>query len=505
MPGLEQTEPVQIGDFLMDRFEVTNIEYKRFVDAGGYEDPQYWKYPFVDGIQELSWQQAMKLFTDKTSRPGPSEWEVGTYQQGKENFPVTGISWFEAAAYAEFIGKHLPTIYHWDRAALTWASSNVIPVSNIVNGKGPIPVGSTQSMTRFGIYDLAGNVREWCFNESSRGGRFILGGGWDDPAYAFNDAFAQSPFDRSETNGFRCIKYLNGGEVQKNLKKMISMPFRDFYNESKVSDATFAYYLTQFDYDKTPLNAIIESEENPDDWIRQKIMFDAAYGDEKMMAYLFLPKNVQPPFQTIVYVPDSGAIQRRSSESLEVSLRSRFFLQSGRAFMFPIYKSTYERGDDLHSDYPEETNFWKEHVIMWGKDLSRSIDYLESRSDIDSNNLVYYGYSWGAAMASIYLATETRFKTAILVVAGLNFQKALSEVDELQYISRIKVPVLMLNGKYDFFFPYETSQLPFFELLGTPVEDKKLFLYDRGHSVPRTQLAKESLDWMDRYLDKVQK
>jgi serine/threonine protein kinase/dienelactone hydrolase len=504
MPGLEQTKPVKIGDFLMDRFEVTNTDFKRFVDAGGYQDPKYWKYPFRDHGIELSWQKAMKLFTDKTDRVGPSTWEVGNYPHGRDNYPVSGISWFETAAYAEFVGKSLPTIFHWDRAALTWASSTVVPVSNIVNDDGPVQVGSTNSMTRFGIYDLAGNVREWCFNESSRGGRFILGGGWNDPAYAFNDAFAQSPFDRSETNGFRCVKYLDGVDVRENLGKMISLPFRDFYNEPIVSDATFTFYLKQFDYDKTPMNAMIETEEESDEWIRQKITFDAAYGDERMIAYLFLPKNVQPPFQTIVYFPGSGAIHRRSSESLGVNTRNRFFLQSGRAFMFPIYKSTYERGDDLHSDYPEETNFWKEHIIMWGKDLSRSVDYLESRSDIDSDNLVYYGSSWGAAMGSIYLATETRFKAAILLVAGLNFQRALPEVDELHYVSRIKMPVLMLNGKYDFFFPYETSQLPFFELLGTPPQDKKLFLYDRGHSVPKTRLAKESLDWMDRYLDPIQ-
>ena len=281
---------------------------------------------------------------------------VAVNSEERERFKIEAQA---AAAYAEFVGKYLPTIYHWDRAALTWASSNIIPVSNIVSGQGPVRVGSTMSITRFGIYDLAGNVREWCFNESSRGGRFILGGGWNDPAYAFNDAFAQSPLDRSETNGFRCIKYLNMEEVNENLKKMISMPFRDFYSEPKISNVTFAFYLKQFDYDKTPLNAVIESEEDSDDWIKQKIIFDAAYGNEKMMAYLFLPKNVQPPFQTVVYFPGSGAIHQRSSESLSISLRNRFFLQSGRAFLFPVYKSTYERGDDLRSDYPEETNFWK--------------------------------------------------------------------------------------------------------------------------------------------------
>ncbi len=64
----------------------------------------------------------------------------------------------------------------------------------------------------------------------------------------------------------------------------------------------------------------------------------------------------------------------------------------------------------------------------------------------------------------------------------------------------MKIPVLMLNGKYDFFFPYETSQLPFFELLGTPRARKKLVVHETSHSFPRTDLARESLAWLDEHL-----
>jgi hypothetical protein len=61
----------------------------------------------------------------------------------------------------------------------------------------------------------------------------------------------------------------------------------------------------------------------------------------------------------------------------------------------------------------------------------------------------------------------------------------------------------MLNGKYDFFFPYETSQLPYFELLGTPPEHKKIVLDATGHAFPTTALARESLTWLDEYLGPV--
>jgi dienelactone hydrolase len=171
--------------------------------------------------------------------------------------------------------------------------------------------------------------------------------------------------------------------------------------------------------------------------------------------------------------------------------------------MLPIYKGTYERGDELDSDYPNETNFYKEHVLMWAKDLGRSIDYLETREDIDSDRLAYYGVSWGASLGNVMLAVEERFQAAVLYVAGLNFQKSQPEVDEIHFVTRVTLPVLMLNGRHDHFFPVETSQSPMFQLLGTPAEHKRHIIHEGGHYVPRAQLIRESLDWLDRYLGPV--
>jgi len=510
LSALKHGEPRRIGDFLMDRHEVTNEAFKRFMDSGGYVNPKYWRYPFIKDGRTLTWEEAVTLFRDETGRLGPATWEVGDYPNGEDDYPVSGVSWHEAAAYAEFVDKNLPTIYHWDRVAFTSASSEIVPLSNM-SGNGTEPVGSSQSMNGFGVCDLAGNVREWCFNRSGRGEeRFILGGGWNDPRYALNLAFAQHPFDRSVTNGFRCIKYLASEENQANLEGIVRS-FHDFSNEPAVSDETFATFLRLYAYDRTELDAVVEPMEEEEDWIRKKITFNAAYGHERMIAYLFLPKHGTPPYQTVVYYPDASAMYFRSSESSATFFAgilgpgSRDFLsKSGRAVLYPIFKSTFERGDDLKSIIADGTHSYKEHVIMWAKDLSRSIDYLETRDDIETDELAFVGSSWGGAMGAIMLAVEKRFKVSVLILAGLSGARSLPEVDPIHYLPRVATPVLMLNGRHDFFFPYETSQLPFFELIGTRTRDKKLFLSEGSHTVPRTDLIRETLAWLDRYLGPVE-
>jgi class 3 adenylate cyclase/formylglycine-generating enzyme required for sulfatase activity/dienelactone hydrolase len=501
--GLEHIPKRIVSDFLMDIFEVTNQDYKKFVDAGGYEEIKYWEFPFIKDNAQISWEEAMKLFNDKTDKPGPATWEVGIYSEGKENHPVNGISWYEAAAYAKFSNKQLPTVYHWNRVAHTWASYLIVSHSNF-KGKGTEPVGINQGMIS-GVFDLAGNVREWCVNASNRQNfRLVLGGGWDDQDYAYTDAFNQDPFTRSESTGFRCIKILPNDTTYINLTSEVEFAFRDYYMETPVSDQTFEIFLRQYDYDKTDLNAQVIDHFNSNYWRAEKISFTAAYGKDKITAYLYLPKNTSPPFQTIIFFPGSGAISRKEFIPSDAYTKHfDFLLKSGRALMFPIYKGTFERGDELNSDIQDTSIFYKEHVIMWVKDFKRSMDYLETRGDIIPNNFGYYGHSWGSAMGGLIPATDYRIKTAILHVGGLMMQKTLPEVDVFNYLPRVNIPVLMLNGRNDQFYPIETSQKPMFDFLGSPKNEKELLIYPGGHFAPRTELIKETLRWMDQYLGPV--
>jgi eukaryotic-like serine/threonine-protein kinase len=498
--GLEQTKPVPVGSFLVDRFEVSHKQFKAFVDAGGYSDEKFWRHSFTEGGKQLSWKAAMTKMVDRTGRPGPATWEAGIYADGEENHPVTGVSWYEAAAYAEFAKKQLPSVFHWGVVAATGRTEFIVPMSNF-NGTGTTPVGSLSGYSSRGIYDLAGNVREWCWNESGdRNQKYILGGAYNDPTFAFNDTYMQQPFDRSPTNGFRCIQELPGDTTMNALVKPVHMAFRDYRKEKPVDDKTFEIFARLYAYDNVPLQEKIEATLDRELWTIEKISFEAGYNKERMQAYIFLPKNIKPPYQPILFFPGSGDIYSAKYNPDLTTARLDFLLKGGRALVVPIYKGTHERQDELNTDLQEETAFYRDHVIMWRKDVGRTIDYLETRKDMQVDKLGYFGWSWGGFMGGIIPALEKRFKAVVLNVGGMEMNRALPEADQLNFLPRVKQPILMLNGKHDMFFPVETSQKPMFDYLGTAKDQKQIIIFDAGHLVPKNGLAKETLAWFDKYL-----
>jgi eukaryotic-like serine/threonine-protein kinase len=167
--------------------------------------------------------------------------------------------------------------------------------------------------------------------------------------------------------------------------------------------------------------------------------------------------------------------------------------------LYPVYKSTHERSDNIQSDYPNMTANWRDHMVMWAKDLGRSVDYLETRRDIAKGKIGLIGFSWGGAIAPLLLAIEPRISVAVIYVGGFALQPSLPEADPVNFAPRVKVPVLMLNGRFDFFYPTATSQEPMFRLLGTPAEHKRRVVYDTAHAIPRNAMIREVVDWMDKY------
>jgi dienelactone hydrolase len=248
----------------------------------------------------------------------------------------------------------------------------------------------------------------------------------------------------------------------------------------------------------------VEETATMDGWSRVTLTFDAAYGNERVIAYLFLPKNAPPPFQTVVYFPGGFALLDDKLDLSSIVGTYEFFLKSGRALMVPIYKGMYQRRNGLRADLRPPALF-RDNEIAWSKDLGRSIDYLETRKDIDGTKVAYVGDSLGGTEGAVLSAVESRIKTAILSSGGLQLTvHYLPEADPFNFVSHVTIPVLMLNGRYDGAFPLESSQRPLFRFLGTPDNEKKHVIYEGGHGAfPRPDAVRECLDWLDKYLGPV--
>lgn len=225
---------VHVEPYFLDRFPVTNREYYEFVAAGGYEELPIWE-------KEI-WP-AMVEFVDETGHPGPRHWRDGHYPVGEENHPVVGINWFEASAYARWVGKRLPTDAEWVKAgawpvALTrtarfqrkypWGNTMQASRANLW-GSGPgrtVPVDATPGgVSVGGVHQLIGNVWEWTASRfvgqhDDDDGRWspantlrsVRGGAFD--TYFENQATCQfqsgeNPVNRRHNIGFRCAVALS--------------------------------------------------------------------------------------------------------------------------------------------------------------------------------------------------------------------------------------------------------------------------------------------------------
>ena len=500
--------PTHLDGFWLDRTEVTNAAYQLFVSSGAYNDSILWAgLPWESAVAE-PWQHRVAGFSDATGRPGPAGWELGHYPDGTKDEPVRGVSWYEAAAYCASLGKALPTYHHWFRAASPGIYSEILLESNFGSG-GPATAGSFDGMSRFGHLDMAGNVREWTWTAVGRA-RYILGGAWDDPPYLFSGSDARLPLDRSLTHGFRCAVYETPVESTL-LEELPRLPRAS--TAAGVSDEVFDVFRRLYAFDDRPLNPAVHSMDTASpDWNVQLVSFDAAYGDERVLARLYFPKPEAaiPHYQAVIYFPGSDGLTLRSSDGLTAQTFFDFVPRTGRVLVLPIYKGTYERYtgvvEPVTGAPTEQFNAWRDQVVQWVRDLRRTVDYLETRDDIDATRLAYLGLSLGARYAPIFMALEHRFDAALLVGGGFSYASGLpDEILPIHYAPRTRVPTLMVSGSQDFTRPLETIIRPMFEALGARESQKKLVLFPVGHLPPKNDMVRESLAWLDRYLATVQR
>jgi iron(II)-dependent oxidoreductase len=217
----------KLDGFFLDRLAVTNRQFRRFVQAGGYDSLEIWP-------QEV-WPSVSR-FTDRKGRPGPRDWEGGNFPAGKADHPVVGICWYEAMAYARWVGKRLPTATEWQKAGgwpeqLSGGDCNRYPWGDLFDpGRTNLwasGIGRTVPVTHYangatpnGIFQMTGNVWEWlddsldaipCSEEETfvpwKPMRRIIGGAYD--TYFASEATChfitgQAELDRPENVGFRC-------------------------------------------------------------------------------------------------------------------------------------------------------------------------------------------------------------------------------------------------------------------------------------------------------------
>ena len=145
---------VYVDAFYIDIYEVTNAQYKEFIDA----NPKWQKDNIEDKYHDSTY---LRL------------WDKNNYPPGKENYPVNYVSWYAAMAYSKWVGKRLPTESEWEKAArgglvgkaYPWGDETDPNLSNHARYVNDIEAVGQYAPNGYGLYDMAGNVWEWCLDE----------------------------------------------------------------------------------------------------------------------------------------------------------------------------------------------------------------------------------------------------------------------------------------------------------------------------------------------------
>jgi serine/threonine protein kinase/formylglycine-generating enzyme required for sulfatase activity len=507
---------VRLNDYFIDKFEVSNQDYKEFINAGGYLKKQYWKYPFIKDGKTLSWEDAIKEFKDRTGLPGPRSWSSQNFPEGKADHPVTDVTWYEAAAFAAFKGKQLPTIFQWEKAA---RNGNVSPLASYMpwgvfypgdtlayranfENAGTLAVSSSEfGMSPFGAYNMAGNVSEWCLNETSQG--FIAGGGaWGEPSYTFAKYGTLPGFYGSNKLGFRCA--LNASDAAADQSAMRIEIKEEIPQYAPSSEASFNNWLNYYRYDKTPLDPQIVEVQESGEWRREKITFNGSDG-ERAIAYLYLPKNFPGRLQVIHFVPpgDVEGGLRPLPNGLEDLLGP--VVKSGRAAFGVVLKGYQERLRPEGYAEPDPTTVeYRDKIVNWITDLRRGLDYLETRNDIDASRIAFFGPSSGARVGLVLAAVENRYRSVCLMGAGLrkSYVQFIQGASPTGFASHIRAPKLMIHGRYDENLALKTEAEPLYKLLPEP---KRLVLYEGGHIPPFEFFVTTFNGWLDETLGPVRR
>lgn len=500
-PGVFLGSDNSIPPFAVSKTEVSNQQFKEFIEDDGYVKSEFWDFPININGKEYSFENSMKLFTDKFGKPGPVNWIYGDFPEGEENLPVKGVSWFEARAYAKYRGLNLPNIFQWLDAAQLSGFTAKLPDIKGSNYNSNKPREVEFKVNNKILPNIAGNVREWVNNSHGNDRRAILGGSYKNNEYTFNSFYSLSPFDRSIQNGLRLVKNFSN-ENTSNDEFVVQHIKRNFNNEKNVSDEVFEVYKSQFDYPNTELKVkLVKVESSDKKYQIEKFEIPAPYkSEEKLYGYIITSKKFKSMSKPIIEFPGAGAIFN-DKLNINNSVKSKkHLLDEGYSIILPVYYNTWDREKTIEHWWPDESEEYKNTIVKIGKDFKRVIDYLETRDNLDVKSLSYMGYSWGSVTSNILLAIENRVASAAIFVGGLMLQKSRREIESHLYLRRIEIPILHIVGKLDGIFEFEDSFIPWNELIGTNEKDKTIIILENvGHGLPKDLMIENHLKFLKKY------
>ena len=502
-PDLPIGLSVDLRPYYLDRFEVTNAQFREFVRDGGYATDRYWR----PGISRTR-------FVDRTGLAGPRGWRNQEPPEGHDRHPVTGVSWEEARAYCSAQDKRLPTLFEWEKASrdgltthlgilMPWgyvtATTGMARRANFASS-GTAPVDALPfGISPYGLHMIVGNVKEWLANPVAEG-YAVAGGSWEDPAYVFSEVANLPETTATASLGFRCARNAVQGDPVPGSGALVLRRAPPVYHP--VDASTRRSFLDFYRYDKRAANARIASTTDTADWSRERIWIDGI-GTDSILAYLYLPTRTRPPYQAIVYVASSGAFFFQPVwRSVEEDLAPH--VKAGRAVFAVVFDGMIERASPggMQPPAPSSVGF-RDLMVRHATELRMGVDYLQTRREIDSTRLAYYGFSWGAGSRLVFAGVDDRWRALVLVGAGIDerVQPTLPEAANYNFASHLRQPKLMVNGRQDEEHPWATRAKPLWDLLPQP---KELLLIDgAGHHPPLEMRAQPINAFLDKVLGPV--
>ena len=306
IPWLLSRQLPLIDEFEMDRTEVTNAEFKQFVDDGGYTRGNFWQ-DTLGG----DWQHTIEArFLDRSRQVGPRYWVDGTYSLGLDDYPVVGVSWYEAMAYAKWANKQLPTLFHWMRAADFngwYDGGDGSHRDNIGGRKGTLRSVDISSLCvcKYGSFDTLGNAREWCLTEDRDGQHYAMGGSFRDHSGKRFESVSFSAHDRLEDVGFRCTRY----KVDADLTK----PAPTYWRPIPTALPSLEALRDQFVYERSDLELVEHEPVRFDGIEAQQVSYAAEYGhDERITCYVLLPDDASLRNHIKLWWAPSWSAKRRT-------------------------------------------------------------------------------------------------------------------------------------------------------------------------------------------------